>query len=133
MLKILDIWKIYTFRWRIEIIFKAWKSHLNLENILVNRQYINPCHLIIRLYLMMAWVVLCLIPAYNFFQFKIYQAEKRFVSLAKFADCFTNHFLELVNELNWEYFIPFVKQFCLYDKRKKRKNSFEKLYILNLS
>ena len=133
MLKILDIWKIYTFRWRIEIIFKAWKSHLNLENILVNRQYINPCHLLIRLYLMMAWVVLCLIPAYNFFQFKIYQAEKRFVSLAKFADCFRNHFLKLVNELNWEYFIPFVKQFCLYDKRKKRKNSFEKLYMLNLS
>lgn len=132
-LPILDIWKIYTFRWRIEIIFKAWKSHLKLETIFKDKGFINPCHLLIRLYLTMVWITLCLVPAYNFYQAKIYQSEKRFVSLAKFADFFRNNFLELVNELNWETFIPFVKQFCLYDKRKKRKNMFEQLYMLNLS
>ena len=82
---------------------------------------------------MMVWVTLCLIPAYNFYQNKIYKQEKRFVSLAKFADFFRNNFLELVNELNWERFIPLIKQFCLYDRRKNRKNMFEQLYMLNLS
>ena len=128
-LSILDIWKIYTFRWRIEIIFKAWKSHLKLAMVIKDKGFINPCHLLIRLYLMMVWVTLCLIPAYNFYQNKIYKQEKRFVSLAKFADFFRNNFLELVNELNWERFIPLIKQFCLYDRRKNRKNMFEQLYM----
>ena len=100
MLPMLDIWKIYTFRWRIEIIFKAWKSHLKLVSVLNDKGFLNPCHLLIRLYLMMIWVTLCLVPAYNFFQGKIYKSEKRFVSLAKFADFFRNNCVELVNERN---------------------------------
>jgi Transposase DDE domain len=127
----LDIWRLYQFRWRIEIIFKAWKSHLKIANCLKDTHCLNPCPIIIRLYLMMTWIVLCLVPAYNYFQYKLYQAHKRFVSLAKFADYYRNNFQKFVNELEWDDNIPFIKAFCLYEKRKTENNYFEKLYILN--
>lgn len=131
MLKATQIWHIYRLRWRIEIIFKAWKSHLNMASCLKDKNCLNPCHIIIRLYLMMAWIVLCLIPAYNYFLYKIYQAEKRTLSLAKFTDYYCNNFSELINELLWDKHIPFIKCFCLYEKRKNGSNYFENLYILN--
>lgn len=127
------IWAIYRLRWRIEIIFKAWKSHLKLLEVVKDNQYLNPCQIIIRLYLMMAWIVLGLIPAYNFFMYKLYQAEKRFVSLARFADYYRNNFADIVNEQDWEKHIPFIKRFCLYEKRKKHRNYFENSFIINLS
>lgn len=125
------IWSIYRLRWRIEIIFKAWKSHLKIIQTLEDAKYLNPCQIIVRLYLIMAWIVLCLIPAFNFFAFQIFKAEKRYVSLAKFADFYCNNFKNLVNELNWDKYIPSVRCFCLYDKRKKYRNYFENLYMIN--
>ena len=119
-------------RWRIEIIFKAWKSHLNIAKNIKDMKYLNPCQIIIRLYLIMAWIALCLVPAYNYYTYKIYQTEKRHLSLAKFADYYSNNFDSIVNELNWDIHIPFVISFCLYDKRKKYRNYFEKLYLINL-
>ncbi len=129
---LLNIWAIYRLRWRIEIIFKTWKSHLKILETVKDYQYLNPCQIIIRLYLIMTWIVLCLVPAYNFFAAKIYQAEKRYLSLAKFADYYRNHFISLLDELNWHEHIPFVSCFCQYDKRKKYRNYFENLYIINL-
>lgn len=128
----LNIWAIYRLRWRIEIIFKTWKSHLKILETVKDYQYLNPCQITIRLYLIMTWIVLCLVPAYNFFAAKIYQAEKRYLSLAKFADYYRNHFKSLRDELNWNEHIPFVSCFCQYDKRKKYRNYFENLYIINL-
>ncbi|HOS49179.1 MAG TPA: IS4 family transposase [Bacteroidia bacterium] len=40
-----DIWQIYSLRWRIEIIFKALKSHLNLDSI--HNVSSNQLHIII--------------------------------------------------------------------------------------
>jgi Transposase DDE domain len=126
------IWAIYRLRWRIEIIFKAWKSHLNLLEAVKDNKCSNPCQIIIRLYLMMAWIVLGLIPAYNFFMSKLYQTEKRFLSLARFADYYRNNFENIVNEQDWEKHIPFIKCFCLYEKRQKHRNYFEKSVMVNL-
>jgi Transposase DDE domain len=126
------IWAIYRLRWRIEIIFKAWKSHLSLLEVVKDNRSLNPCQIIIRLYLMMAWIVLGLMPAYNFFMHKLYQTEKRFLSLARFADYYRNNFEDIVNEQDWERHIPFIKCFCLYEKRKKHQNYFEKVFMVNL-
>ncbi len=131
ILDFVSIWSIYRLRWRIEIIFKAWKSHLKILEVVKDYQYLNPCQIIIRLYLMMAWIVLCLMPAYNFFLHKLYQTQNTHLSLAKFADYYRNNFLNIVNELKWESHLPFVKIFCSYDKRKKYRNYFENLYVLN--
>jgi hypothetical protein len=126
------IWAIYRLRWRIEIIFKAWKSHLSLLEVVKDNRSLNPCQIIIRLYLMMAWIVLGLMPAYNFFMRKLYQTEKRFLSLARFADYYRNNFEDIVNEQDWEKHIPFIKCFCLYEKRKKHRNYFERVFMVNL-
>ena len=124
------IWAIYRLRWRIEIIFKAWKSHLKIVEVVQDNQYLNPCPIIIRLYLMMAWVVLCFVPAYNYFLHKLYKAENRHVSMAKFADYYKNSFLSIVNELSWVEHLPFVKTFCLYEQRQKQRNYFDNLFSL---
>jgi Transposase DDE domain len=130
-LSCLDILNIYALRWRIEIIFKAWKSHLNFLNYVNSHDFLNPCQVMVRLYLILAWITLCLVPAYNYFQAKIYQTEKRFLSLAKFTDYYRKNFQKFVNELEWDMHIPFLKAFCLYEKRKNSKNYFENLYMLN--
>jgi hypothetical protein len=126
------IWAMYRLRWRIEIIFKAWKSHLKILQVFKDWQSINPCQTIIRLYLVMAWIVLCLIPAYNYFSYRLYKSEQRHLSLAKFADYFCSNFFDMSIERNRDKHIPFLKCFCLYDKRKKYHNYFENLYMLNL-
>jgi hypothetical protein len=81
---------------------------------------------------MMAWIVLGLMPAYNFCMSKLYQTQKRFLSLARFADYYRNNFENIVNEQDWEKHIPFIKCFCLYEKRQKHRNYFEKALIVNL-
>jgi hypothetical protein len=92
------IWSIYRLRWRIEIIFKAWKSHLKILQTLKDWQYQNPCQIIVRIYLIMVWIVLCLVPAYNFFSYQLYKMEQRHLSLAKFADYYTRNFLSICDE-----------------------------------
>lgn len=120
--------KVYGFRWRIEIIFKAWKSQFKFEHLFKTKQTLNEPRAKITLYFLLVWITLFFVPFYNLFLFEVFQRHQKFVSILKFANFFKEHFVELLNNLDLDFYIELVAKFCCYDRRKKIPNFCELLY-----
>lgn len=126
----LQITRVYRFRWRIEIIFKVWKSKFNFDG-MFNKLSMKPSRAIITFYLLLAWLTLFFTKLYNYFLIKVFHQTKRFISIFKFAE-FLSVFMQdesNVNKLmdNPDSFIDFIVSSCLYDKRK-RQNQMELIH-----
>lgn len=122
--------KVYRLRWRIEIIFKVWKSKFEFDE-LFNKQSMNPSRAIITFYLALAWLTLFFVSLYSYFLINVYRKTGRYVSIFKFAGFLITFMKEeqkqeqIINHP--EDFIDFVASTCLYDKRK-RKNQMQLIY-----
>ncbi len=136
----MDVWtpkqvaQAYRLRWRIEIIFKVWKSKFNFAKMFENKASMTPSRAVITFYLLLAWLTLFFCNLYNFFLIQVYNLKKQFVSILKFADFISIFMSEQAkaDELltNPHKFIPIVANLCCYDKRK-RKNELELLFLYN--
>lgn len=120
--------KVYGFRWRIEIIFKAWKSQFKFEHLFKNKQTLNEPRAKITLYFLLVWITLFFVPLYSFFLFEVFRRHQKFVSILKFANFFKEHFVELLNNPDLDFYIELVAKFCCYDQRKKIPNFCELIY-----
>lgn len=125
-----QITKVYRFRWRIEIIFKVWKSKFNFDG-MFNKSSMKPSRAIITFYLLLVWLTLFFARLYNYFLVKVFNQTKQFISIFKFAE-FISVFMQDANNVgklmdNPDVFIDFIVSSCLYDKRK-RKNQMELIY-----
>ncbi len=125
-----QVTKVYRFRWRIEIIFKVWKSKFNFDG-MFNKLSMKPSRAIITFYLLLTWLTLFFTKLYNYFLIKVFHRTKRFISIFKFAE-FLSVFMQdehNVDKLmdNPDDFIDFIVSSCLYDKRK-RQNQMELIY-----
>lgn len=131
-----DVWspkqmlQVYGFRWRIEIVFKAWKSHFNFERLFSSKQSLTPPRAMITLCLLLIWITLFFVSAFNFFLSKVYNTKQRFVSILKFAKFFKEHFEQLINCPDEDFFVELVAKHCVYDKRLKIPNFCQNLYLL---
>lgn len=126
----MQVAKVYRFRWRIEIIFKVWKSKFNFDG-MFNKASMKPSRAIITFYLLLAWLTLFFTRLYNYFLIKVFNQVQRFISIFKFAE-FLVVFMQDekgIDKLmdNPDDFIDLVISFCLYDKRK-RLNQMELIY-----
>lgn len=118
-----EIFQLYKLRWRIEIIFKSWKSCFSLEKI-IHRQCKNVIRVNCIIYLMLLYI-------YLFHVIWWYQCEKDMeiksshesLSILKLARFFNNHFMELIAIKSNKEIIEQIKVHCLYDKRKDRVNA----------
>lgn len=126
-----EVIKVYRLRWRIEIIFKVWKSQFGFSK-MFEKNSMKPSRAIITFYLLLAWLTLFFTTFYNYFLIKIFHKTKRFISIFKFAE-FLQIFMQdfdkqeqLFNSL--DHFIDIVAASCLYDKRQ-RKNQMELIYL----
>lgn len=121
---------LYGLRWRIEIIFKAWKSHARFDHLhRLSRQQV--------LILLKARLLL-LAACANFLHAelasRVWNGFARRLSLLKFmrhlcADI--NHIFEALECLDpqapgHDTFLGYLARYCSYDKRKKRLNYEEK-------
>jgi len=124
-----DILEIYGIRWRIEIIFKAWKSHLAIKQI---PERVNSNELEILLYAHL----LNIIFFHAFFdqlnQF-VYRKYKMNLSILKIAPLF-DQIITLImygnvlnNEQSEHLLEHVILRHCCYEKRKKRINYYEQL------
>ncbi len=123
----------YGFRWRIEIIFKCWKSKFGFANLFDKKKSMTPARAMISFYLLLAWLTLFFVRWYNFFVMAIFQAKAKCLSLFKFADFVKANFKQLLLSEDLTCFVDFLARYCCYSKRKGTKNYLEKLYMLNLS
>lgn len=120
----------YGYRWRIEIVFKTWKTHFNLDQLFKGQAKYKKEQVEIAVYLFLTWVTLFLTRMYNFYLHKIYSTKKKIVSLMKFAKFVKEHILELLLNPNENFWIEHIAYYCCYKKRHDRLNFCEQVYLL---
>lgn len=118
----------YSLRWRIEIIFKAWKSHFHIDQIHDVSKYMVEAYV----YSMLLYIAFFQTHFYAYLS-KLGQECKpskqiSLMKLAKFIQ--NNNFLSMIVVLDPDYIhqlTDFLFYYCTYEKRTKRKNYVEKL------
>lgn len=128
-----DVLKVYGYRWRIENIFKCWKTHFNFQSLFADKQSLTPARVIITIYLLLIWIVLFFNRLYIYFEKAIFEKKNEFISLMKFADFIIRWFTELGNSTELENYIDRVYYYCKYNKRKGRENFAQTLYYKKLA
>ena len=124
-----ELLKIYGYRWRIEIIFKAWKSSIGFDKFFSNKRRMKKERAIISFYFMLIWLTLFLTGWYQYFQKRVYEKANKFISLLKFAKFALMNFERLVMTKDLSDWTQMIKFNCVYDSRKKYLNSCEKMYL----
>lgn len=119
--------KMYPLRWRIEVIFRCWKSEMKLDKRLSFPQSMKPAR---------AKIIICLYLAYlTLFAFRSYLAvcllvEKKHnveISIVKWFQ-FVRNFSSAANSENLtDEWIDHIARACAYDKRKRRNHKQEML------
>jgi len=124
-----EMLRVYGYRWRIEIIFKAWKSQFKFEEFFKTKQRLSVPRAEITLRLLLVWITLFFVRLFNFFLSQIYLKKQKFISILKFAKFFKEHFGQLIAYPDWDFYIELVARYCTYDKRKGVPNFYESLYL----
>ena len=128
-----DMLKVYGYRWRIENIFKCWKSCFKFEKLFANKNSLTPARVEITVYLLLIWITLFFNRLYIYFERAIFERKNEFISLMKFAGFIIMWFKEITNSGQLEDFIDIVHYYCKYDKRKKGENFAQSIYYKNLA
>lgn len=119
---------IYGLRWRIEVIFKAWKSHLNFH--VLHRVSERQLRVLLMTRLM---IIAAASNLYRRFESIVTEKHKRRLSMLKFMNYLAGGIKQLMRVLNpisedseeTKALIEALARYCCYDKRKKRQNFSE--------
>ena len=125
-----DIFRLYRLRWKIETIFKNWKSNLNFDRIH------NVSSVQLKILLHTRFLLILLI--HNIYSLikpiikKVFDKYISFLKLTSFLSKSLNK-IEMIHNLIKDktfedsHIIKSIKQKCCYDKRSDRKNFEENL------
>ncbi len=118
-----QIAQLYRIRWRIEIIFKSWKTCFSMQS-LIHFQCTNPARVRCTIYLLMLYVYLFHVIWWNHCQKTIKdQVVEVELSILKMAAFFNEHFSLLITLKSDRFIIEQLLKHCTYDKRKDRINA----------
>jgi len=129
------ILKAYRVRWHIEIIFKGWKSHFNIMDLVPeapksNRnsqkyleQYKHRIDSVI--YMMLIFIIMFQVHIYTSLVFKIFHKQKKLISYLKLCSYIAAHkekifACETIDELE-----KGIAYYATFEKRRKRNNHLE--------
>lgn len=123
-----EILGIYGLRWRIEVIFKAWKSHLKFD--VLHRVSKRQLHILLKTRLL---VLAAASTLYRTFERTLWRKHRRRLSLLKFIKHIAASPLNLqriidsagTNTTESDKLERALVKYCCYDKRKKRRNFTE--------
>jgi hypothetical protein len=125
-----DIWdtstalKVHHLRWRVEIIFKSWKSHFHLERLPKGD---NPSYIELLIYSRLIFITLF----QSFFAELACLHSGKYISLLKTAQFVEQHtwalVLPLVSPEVAQLVLAQILKHCAYETRRKRRNFHEKL------
>lgn len=129
------IGQLYRLRWRIEILFKCWKSHLHLDQTFQKITSANPSITWVLLYLTLVKVVLyhqqILLQTLQHLEAL---AQKGLpISILRLYHIFAKHGTTLAQIQNTDFVHQFIRYFAYYSKDKNRTSHCEKIYLLNLN
>lgn len=115
-----DISNAYGLRWRIEIIFKTWKSHFNLTKFSNGgREYI-----LILIYTRLIFIVLFQVAFAHLDRCSSGNAPGSHLSLLKFAQFLALFLIMALGSqiVNTHFLMDQILKHCTYEKRQKRLN-----------
>lgn len=118
----------YSFRWRIETIFKCWKSHFHIESLIPQSASLTKARIESMVYAMLIFVTLFQVRFYNYFANKAKELTGQFLSMIKLCEFIENNFILMLENSSKEVEEAIV-YYCRYDKRSERKNYMEKLML----
>ena len=118
-----EIFQLYKLRWRIEIIFKSWKSCFSIEKI-IHHQCTNAIRVKCIIYLMLLYIYLFHVVWWKYCENKIKTELKHVeLSILKLANFFKNHFTQIITSRSDRQIIKQILIHCCYDKRNDRVNA----------
>lgn len=118
-----ELLEIYGLRWRIENIFKTWKSNFNFTAIHNVSKYQLKCILVARLII----IVIATNKIYKYFYAIIKEKFNKHLSLMKLIRYLevnnnTLHVYQVIKSENVEDLLYALNKYCTYENRTKRKN-----------
>jgi len=119
-----QIAKVYGWRWRIESIFKCWKSQFHLQRLIPQHVSLSKEWVKAILYMLLLFIVLFQVAVYNYLIPKT--TTTRSISLTKLSRYLADN-IQLFFEKNLSQIEPSLLNYCTYEKRHDRKNFIEKL------
>lgn len=135
MLSLEEVIELYRLRWRIEIIIKAWKSHLSMTDVITCKNKIRVDSYV---YCMLIFIVLFMTDLFIYFEEFITR-----ISLLRFYKFMAENFFFIINLLSGyplqdkgrkvrshEELIKKIKYYCSYENRKDRVD-FHQLVLKN--
>jgi len=130
-IKFEEVYNLYKLRWRIEILFKALKSHLNLDKI--HNVPDNQLKFIIIAKMMLAVIIVQFI--YENLGKQLYEHTEKEISILKLTRYITDNMNELGKLIiiaNRQLFIRCelvrkIEKYCTYDARYDRENYEQQL------
>jgi hypothetical protein len=111
--------RIYGVRWRIEIIFKSWKSHFKIH------AFDHPTPMEVELVIYARLLYITLFQAFFFTRLAafVYQTTGQHLSVLKAADFFSQRILTaLLTGGDYPLILQQILKHCTYEKRNKRAN-----------
>ena len=133
-----DIWKaeqvhqVYGFRWRIEMIFKCWKSNFKFAHLFKGKHSMSLPRVRITVNLLLTWLVLFFVNFYNFFLFYIYKISSKILSTFKFMKYLKCNLDKIINIDAIDEVCEYLVKYCVQTKRKSAPPSqLEIIYMLN--
>jgi len=124
------IHQLYGLRWRIETIFKSWKSHLKLSHTIhFNLKCVHKARIVIYSSLILSTLVQ--MGIYSHYCRAIYKKTKKYLSIIKFTQLLRRDPLSILQgKLNDTQMENYLIRHCCYEKRVKRKNFLEKMILI---
>lgn len=122
-----DVEKAYRSRWYIEILFKGWKSHLHMKNIIPER-YINQTRVEYFFYANLLMINIVALPV---FLMSLITAlgKNKYISILKVCSFISNNISMIIQQKSYGDFNHFIQKLCAYESRKDRANIVQ--YLLN--
>jgi hypothetical protein len=122
--------RVYFMRWRVEVVFKVWKSHLRITEIPRGSKPLILSFILARL-LYLVWFH----TSFDRLNTRSRSAEGPWISMQKFAD-FTNVFSAALAlspdiECGDPLFDDIMQTLCAYEKRRGRNNHYQALRSLS--
>lgn len=113
------IFILYSLRWRIETIFKAWKSYLQFDKI----HNVSHEQLTVLLYGRFIMICAVFVQGYDKFKSLVFSKNNKELSLMKFVRFVTRNltnFLESCMSMRNEIkFACIIEKYCVYETRKR--------------
>lgn len=111
--------RIYGVRWRIEIIFKSWKSHFKIHAF----DHPTPTEVELLIYARLIYVTLFQTCFFTQLAALVYDTTGQHLSVLKAADFFSQRVLPaLLSGADYPLILQQILKHCTYEKRNKRLN-----------